>query len=274
MARRTRKSFQQETGAAEDLSVICKMIRHYREQCGMEQKALASALGITSNSVSNWENGRSRPDVDLLPAICAQLHISLYELFALSSPAPSWNREQQAFMQQFGTLSEGHRKAVCALMTALQQEEENRCIPELRVLMRYDRSLAAGIGDPTEFECHSCPLYVYASAKTARADSVFSVSGDSMEPVFHQGQEVLVQRLSPFDTLQSGEIGAFIVGNETYIKEYRPDGLHSFHPDYPVMQFGEEESVYLIGRVLGVLLPEDYASQEEIERYRRMEEEA
>ena len=34
----------------------------------MEQKALAKAIGVTGNAISNWENGRARPDVNLIPA--------------------------------------------------------------------------------------------------------------------------------------------------------------------------------------------------------------
>ena len=67
-----------------------------------------------------------------------------------------------------------------------------------------------------------------------------------------------------------GEIGAFIVGNETYIKEYQEDGLHSLNPDYKTLRFSDDESVYLIGRVLGILDKADYASEEETERYLTM----
>ena len=43
-----------------------------------------------------------------------------------------------------------------------------------------------------------------------------------------------------------------MINNETYIKRYEKDGLHSLNPDYPVMHFDDEQSVYLIGKVLGV----------------------
>ena len=101
-----------------------------------------------------------------------------------------------------------------------------------------------------------------------KADSIFRVNGDSMEPYFSDGQDVLVQRLGGCSGLSFGEIGAFIVGNETYIKKYEKDGLYSFNPRYPAMHFDNEQSVYLIGRVLGVLDPSGYAKQEDIERYK------
>ena len=61
-------------------AVICSRIKFFREKPGMEQKALAAQIGVTFNAVSSWEDGRSRPDLKLIPAICAALHISLYDL--------------------------------------------------------------------------------------------------------------------------------------------------------------------------------------------------
>lgn len=139
--------------------------------------------------------------------------------------------------------------------------------PELLPLTYYERRLAAGIGDPTEFVDEGETVYVHASPEARRADCIFTVNGNSMEPEFRSGQDVLVQKLQNGPDLQYGEIGAFIVGNETYIKEYQEDGLHSLNPDYKPLRFSEEESVYLIGRVLGILDKADYASIEETERY-------
>ena len=72
---------------------------------------------------------------------------------------------------------------------------------------------------------------------------------------------------------EDGEVGAFMVGNEFYIKEYEKDGLHSLHPNYPVMRFGEEESVYLIGRVLSIMDNEEIASQEDVDRFLELQAE-
>ena len=55
---------------------------------------------------------------------------------------------------------------------------------------------------------------------------------------------------------------------ETYIKRYEKDGLHSINPDYPVMHFRSDESVFLIGRVLGIFSPKGYAKEKDIEKYK------
>ena len=61
-----------------------------------------------------------------------------------------------------------------------------------------------------------------------------------------------------------------MIDSETYIKEYRPDGLHSLNPKYDVMRFSDEESVYLIGQVIGVLSDEDIAREEDVECCREL----
>ena len=249
------------------LPVICDRIQHYRNLMGMEQKTLANLIGVTANSISNWENGRSRPDVNLLPGICEALNITLYDIFSLEDPTIKYTARQQMLVDDFSNLSEGHKHAVENLIDTLSRVEAAENCPDLSILTYFSRRLAAGFGDPTEFEDKGEDVYVYSSPDVRRADCIFTVNGNSMEPEFHSGQDVLVQRIPDGPDLQYGEIGAFIVGNETYIKEYQEDGLHSLNPDYKTMRFDEEECVYLIGRVLGILDKASYANEGDIARY-------
>lgn len=252
---------------AETKPMICDRIRHYREGLGMEQKALAAMVGVTANAVSNWERGRARPDVNLLPNICEALQITLYQLYDLDDPSGSYSAAEERFMDDYRQLTSGNRYAVSVLTQALlkvQQAESSRAI---RKLTLFERPLAAGVGDPNEFEDSGVPIYVYDDSLTQRADCVFIVNGDSMEPDYPDGCRVLVERISDSGELAPGDIGAFMIDNETYIKEYQPDGLHSRNPSYPVMSFSEFEHVYLIGRVIGVLSKSDVAQPSDVEKY-------
>ena len=246
------------------LPVICERVKYYREQLGLEQKELAKRIGITANSISNWENGRSRPDVNLLPALSRELGITIYELFNLEAPFPKYTARQQKLIEGYDALSDGHKHAVDRLVDALTEIEAAESCPDLIQLHRFDRPLAAGIGDPTEFLDEGEPCYVYATPNVRRADSIFRINGESMEPVFQNGDEVLVEMSKD---LTFGEIGAFIVGNETYIKIYQEDGLYSMNPKFPPIHFTEEDRVFLIGRVLSAFAPQGYAKQADIDKY-------
>ena len=247
--------------------MICDRIRHYREELGMEQKALAAMVGVTANAVSNWERGRARPDVNLLPDICEALQITLYQLYGLDDPSVKYTAVEDAFMENYRQLTPGHQYAVRAMAQNLLQIQQAEGCLKIHKLTRFEHQLAAGIGDPNEFEDSGTPIYVYDDSLTCRADCVFTVNGDSMEPDYPDGCMVLVKRISDSGELTPGDIGAFMIDNETYIKEYREDGLHSLNPKYDVMCFSDEESVYLIGRVMGVLSPESIATEADVKRY-------
>lgn len=250
------------------LPALCERIRFYRERAGMEQKALAKRIGVTGNAVSNWENGRGRPDINLLPDICAALQISFYELFDVEEPAVRTSRQENRFLEQYRKLTPGHRMAVAALTDTLLQVQEAETAPRLKALLSFQKSLSAGIGDPTEFTGEGERVYLYSDREVERADCIFTVNGDSMEPAYKSGDRVLVSRIPDAPELQTGEVGAFIVGNETYIKALGADGLESLNPAYPVMHFDESASVYLIGRVIGILDPKQIAQEADVEKYR------
>ena len=249
------------------LPLICERIRCYRIKRGMGQKAFAAAVGVTANAASNWEQGRSRPDVNLLPAICRALGISLYDLYGEKMPAPSLTEREKRLIDGYRGLNAGNRYAIDRAVETLTLVQKAGSRPNIRKLLFFERSLAAGFGDPTEFEQEAEPLYLYASPEAERADYVFRVNGDSMEPAFHTGDLVLVRKNSDNSPLRFGEVGAFIVGNETYIKVYQEDGLHSLNKDYEVLRFEEEQSVYLIGKVLGKVSPEEVADEEDVRAF-------
>ena len=248
------------------LPTICERVRHYRTLRKMEQKELARRLNITPNSVSNWECGRSRPDVSLLPELCRVLEITPFELMGMHNPAV-YSEHERLHMDKYRKLAGRDRYLVDNMMDSMLVMREAENSPKLIRLPYFEKPLAAGIGDPTEFEGLSEEIYLYETDEYRRADYVFRVNGDSMEPDYRSGDLVLVERVPSGLTLQEGQIGAFIVGNEMYIKEYRADGLHSLNKKYDVLKFDADQAVYLIGKVLTVLDPDAIASQSDVERF-------
>jgi len=248
------------------LPTICERVRYYRTLRKIEQKELARQLNITPNSVSNWECGRSRPDVSLLPELCRVLEITPFELMGMHNPAV-YSEHERLHMDKYRKLAGRDRYLVDNMMDSMLVMREAENAPKLIRLPYFEKPLAAGIGDPTEFEGLSEEIYLYETDEYRRADYVFRVNGDSMEPDYRSGDLVLVERVPSGLTLQEGEIGAFIVGNEMYIKEYRADGLHSLNKKYDVLKFDADQAVYLIGKVLTVLDPESIASQSDVERF-------
>ena len=258
-----------ERAEVTSVPVICANIRRHRLRMKLEQKQLAELIGVSKNSVGNWETGRSRPDISMIPLICRAFRISPAALLGIEEEKADFSSEEQALIEKYRGLTPGHKYTVRSLMDALHEvQEAERRRPQLYPISFYEKPLAAGIGDPTEYEGKSHTMYLHDTPELRRADCLYKVNGNSMEPDFYDGDLVFVERITDTLRLKPGEIGAFIVGNELYIKQYERDGLHSLNEDYPVMKFEESDTrVYLLGRVLGVVDPDLIATEEEIEDY-------
>lgn len=59
---------------------IGKHIRTLRRKNGLTQETLAQELHVTRQAVSNWETGKTEPDLDTLQAIAAALDADLMEI--------------------------------------------------------------------------------------------------------------------------------------------------------------------------------------------------
>lgn len=93
-------------------------LKQAREQAGLTQQAFADKLGVTKNSISNYENGVSSPKWDILLKIFDVLHVDpnfLYqdnfspiEAASLRSAIQAVDEQEQA---QISDLFSGHEKA-------------------------------------------------------------------------------------------------------------------------------------------------------------------
>lgn len=81
-----------------------------------------------------------------------------------------------------------------------------------------------------------------------RADYALTISGNSMKPVYYDGDIVLVREQKTIDV---GQIGIFILDGSGYIKKYCSDHLVSLNEDYDDIPLSDYEDVRCSGRVIG-----------------------
>ena len=65
-----------------DQEKIGKFIAICRKKQNLTQEQLAEKLGVSSKSISRWENGRTLPDYSIIKDLCKTLNISINELFS------------------------------------------------------------------------------------------------------------------------------------------------------------------------------------------------
>lgn len=73
---------------------IAETIKRLRKERDITQETLASALGVSCQSVSRWENGVAYPDIEMVPEIAAYFDISTDILFGLDEASERQKIEQ------------------------------------------------------------------------------------------------------------------------------------------------------------------------------------
>ena len=246
------------------MRAYAQLIREARQALKLSQQELAEKLGVSRNTVAGWETGHSRPDLDMVPALCKALRVSLASFFGVKSGVSAQDR---ALLEMFRQLEPQDREVISWEMEALLERRRQKLESEARdnIIPLYysDLGVAAGFGG-TLGEAQGEQILLVKDDRTSRADEVIRVSGRSMEPTFYDGDRVLLQHT---DELRPGEIGVFLVEGEGYIKEFRKDGLYSHNPDYSPMRFSEWQDVRCVGRVIGKLTEDEIPSEKAVRYY-------
>lgn len=240
---------------------IGQIIRRYRIEKNMSQEELGALTGVGKNAVGAWEKGRSRPDLAAIPAICHALKIPYSVLFGSNRYAISG--DEREFLLRFRKLNTLYKNVILKEMDALTELQNSFPVEEkapqpVRTIFVNNVSAAAGFCYDME-ENGGQSVSILADSVSLEADEIITVNGDSMEPVFKNGDMVFVKHIQ---SVRPGEIGIFVNGNTGYIKEYREDGLYSYNPVYPVMHFCDTDEVRCIGKVLGKVTERYFAIEQ------------
>lgn len=104
-------------------------LKKLRLERNMTQENLAEFLGVTFQSVSNWERGSSYPDITLLPEIAAFFKISLDDLLGLNKAEEE--KEIISKLNEYDNLTDH------VLMQAIINELKEKYPNDFRILIRY-----------------------------------------------------------------------------------------------------------------------------------------
>ena len=122
-----------------------------------------------------------------------------------------------------------------------------------RSIPLYDLPVSAGPGEYIDeyFNEDSVDtITIPDNPKTASADFALRISGNSMEPKYHDGDVLLVENC---ETVEPGEAAIFILDGNGYFKIYGGDRLVSLNPEYGDILLRGFENIHCAGRVVGKL---------------------
>jgi SOS-response transcriptional repressor LexA/DNA-binding Xre family transcriptional regulator len=116
----------------------------------------------------------------------------------------------------------------------------------------YDEPAAAGLGNYLDApKCHreQHPSFIVPKGTTFG----IRISGNSMEPMIHDGMTVFVKQTI---TVDSGKVGIFVLNGSSFCKQLIVDHakkevrLHSLNPDYEDIVVTPADDLRTIGQVL------------------------
>lgn len=225
---------------------IGKRIKEARQRAGLTQKELSKMVGVTPSAITNYENEVSHPKEAVLYNLMQALNVDANFMFqdevaaAETSPLSSAESEH---MRKYRALSSGGKRVVD---TVLDREYERMQAQPVITLPFFQDKVSAGIGN---FVSNGTTeqLSIKLLPETSGSDYVVQVTGDSMMPVYRDGDLVLVHSQPE---VAIGEIGLWIVNGDGYIKQRGENALRSLNPIYAPIPIGECDRIDCFGKVL------------------------
>lgn len=229
----------------------------------------ADRLGIPNTTLRNYETDVREPGHTFLKQISELFNVSVDYLLCLTDEKEvlrsfRLRSSEQDLIEKYRALDSFGRETVsmvldrelCRTKSIAEQNEQIQSqsdhIDKLEAMLSdsntirlytYLQKLAsAGTG----FYFDDIPTDAIEAPYCKGADFIIGVNGDSMEPDYHDGDKLYIQKTKE---LTIGDVGIFTVWNECFVKELGERGLISRNPEYDDIPGTEE--VKLIGRVLG-----------------------
>ena len=229
--------------------MIGDKIRERRLELGMTQSQVAELTNIKKNTISNYENNVSAPNENNIFKLMEVLKCDANYLFEWEKVTDlELSIKEKNHIKKYRTLDEYGKKAVDDLL----DNEYERCQEEKKIeviqLPMSELKVSAGVGSWIEDNRYGT-IEVVDTPESRKADLVIEISGDSMEPTYHNGDNVLV-RLQP--SVDIGEIGVFVKDSEGYIKELGKNRLISHNKEYKDIILNEYTDIYCVGKVIGI----------------------
>ena len=230
------------------------VIRKYRTKNEMSQPELAELMGVSRNTITNWENDRARPEVEAIRSLCSLLGIPLYELFGLPNSSQLTAHEKVVF-RQYRKLSPVGQRIVDRMIESVMGEEQDardRYLDETYFLSELQSTPAAAgpgcafVDTPPEY------MFIKKNGYNESADALIRVSGASMEPQYHDGDLVYVKYTQ---SVENGDIVICSTADGAVIKQMVNRKLYSLNKALPYGEKSEDDHVTIVGKVLGKVSP-------------------
>ena len=240
----------------------------------LTQKDLAEYLNLSTSTLSNWlrMEERSVPAEHII-SICEFLDVTPYYLLKgedvkSASDSDQLSDEERELLEYFKDLPSNEQQQLIGMAKLLKTQVQGRNdndeqeivlkpVPrkvhtiKMTVIRKYNYPVGAGINTPPDKDDDYSNIKISDEYIPHNANSLVSVSGDSMEPDYPDGCWVWVNMKYPCD--RNEYMGKAVIANnhgELLLKIAEKDGLHSINESYSIIT--DVEDCRIIGIVIDV----------------------
>lgn len=228
---------------------ISNFLKQLRKTSGLSASDVVNELqeyniDISAKTLYGYESGLSMLNADAFVALC--------KIYKCDNPmnifgTPSVSSKEFDLIEKYRSLDSRGEDIVNTVLNReaermAELEIESTPAPDIYNYPYLGKIACAGTG----FYFDDIPTDTIEAPYVEGADFIIGVSGESMEPDYHDGEKLYVRKV---EYLRNGDVGIFTVGNECFLKELGENGLISRNRDYD--DIPGDEKVRLVGKVIG-----------------------
>lgn len=236
-----------------------------RENNGLTRREVSKKLveygfDISDKTIYGYESGRSSANADMFLALCKIYKCTdILNTFGDSSSDVLFTNSEWKLLEKYRSLDPFGQETVDIILnrevdrikqfkeasSQIESTTNSNLNMALRVLQYYQRSASAGTGQVVFDDIPVDRIQIPDIPEYKRVSYAIGVNGHSMEPLYEDGDILLVE---PTCQIEIGEIGIFIVGNEAFVKELGEGELISLNKGYKNIPLTEDSKC--MGRVV------------------------
>lgn len=213
------------------------ILKQLREEQGLKQKELCTKLNLSPSAISMYEQGKRTPDIDTFELIADYFNVNLDYLKGRSNIKTTNISNSQKITQNASTTSMLFYDNICV----------NCSSP---IMPEY-----------SDIELKEIELPNIILGDIAGKSNLVAIKsrGDSMDKIIPEYSLVIIQKLLPYENVESGDIVMYSYEDSWSIKEFikkddcvifRPHSTNPRHKDN-VYKFSEMEDGMSVPEILG-----------------------
>lgn len=235
-----------------------KNIKEIKKIRNLTNEELSELSGISLGTLNKLLSGDTNdPRLSTLIPLCNALDCSLDELIY---GFDNKSEIEKDIINKFRKLDSRSKTVVTYILNNEYDRAERVTVKPKETLAEkisktknlkiklFDIAVSAGTGSYLSDDSYST-ITVEANDLTKKADYAVRVYGNSMSPKYEDGDLLLVSKTTELD---EGELGVFLVNNESYFKKLGDRKLISLNPDYDDIDITNVD-FSILGKVIGKL---------------------